>query len=203
MFHFNSHFTVDGNTRRCAYSWAEFSLMQISWMETRLLSASNHASEQMSYTILGFSRTALCLWARCFLWAGRCNVALQCLWERLPCPPHAQSEILRLRYRTNKMALFHGMVNFWGVFHWVLYLVPGTFLVPPRPGVPSDPYSYQNMTCKLCWSLNWPEKIAITASWTCDMRPNIDPARFKSAQPAKDRTQLLFEQTHIFVSTTK
>ncbi len=26
-----------------------------------------------------------------------------------------------------------GMVHFWGVFHWVLYLVPGTFLVPPQP----------------------------------------------------------------------
>ncbi len=24
--------------------------------------------------------------------------------------------------------------HFWGVFHFVLYLVPGTFLVPPRPG---------------------------------------------------------------------
>ncbi len=36
------------------------------------------------------------------------------------------------------MALFHcmvryGTVHFWGVFHWVLYLVPGTFLVPPQP----------------------------------------------------------------------
>ncbi len=35
------------------------------------------------------------------------------------------------------MALFHcmvrhGMVHFWGVFHWVLYLVPDTFLVPLR-----------------------------------------------------------------------
>ncbi len=26
-----------------------------------------------------------------------------------------------------------GTVHFWGGFHWVLYLVPGTFLVPPRP----------------------------------------------------------------------
>ncbi len=37
------------------------------------------------------------------------------------------------------MALFHcmvtvryGTVHFWGVFHWVLYLVPVTFLVPLR-----------------------------------------------------------------------
>ncbi len=27
-----------------------------------------------------------------------------------------------------------GTVHFWGVFHFVLYLVPGTFLVPPWPG---------------------------------------------------------------------
>ncbi len=26
-----------------------------------------------------------------------------------------------------------GTVHFWGVFHWVQYLVPGTFLVPPWP----------------------------------------------------------------------
>ncbi len=26
----------------------------------------------------------------------------------------------------------HGTVHFWGVFHWVLYLVPDTFLVPLR-----------------------------------------------------------------------
>ncbi len=36
-----------------------------------------------------------------------------------------------------QMALFHcmvrhGTVHFWGVFHWVLYLVPDTFLVPLR-----------------------------------------------------------------------
>ncbi len=36
------------------------------------------------------------------------------------------------------MALFHcmvrhGTVHFWGGFHWVLYLVPDTFLVPPQP----------------------------------------------------------------------
>ncbi len=28
---------------------------------------------------------------------------------------------------------WYGTVHFWGVFHWVLYLVPGTFLVPPQP----------------------------------------------------------------------
>ncbi len=28
---------------------------------------------------------------------------------------------------------WYGTVHFWGVFHWVLYLVPGIFLVPPQP----------------------------------------------------------------------
>ncbi len=48
----------------------------------------------------------------------------------LPAVPH---------YHGLLMALFHcmvryGTVHFWGVFHWVMYLVPGTFLVLPRPG---------------------------------------------------------------------
>ncbi len=31
--HFNSHYTVDGNTRRCTYFLAEFSLMQINKLD--------------------------------------------------------------------------------------------------------------------------------------------------------------------------
>ncbi len=54
--------------------------------------------------------------------------------------------------------------------------------------VPSDPYRYQNVTCKLCWSLIGRRESSLLHQWTCDMRP----ARFKSAQPAKERTQLLF-----------
>ncbi len=52
-------------------------------------------------------------------------------------PPQANTDqALRELYR-NIMALFHcmvrhGTVHFWGVFHWVLYLVPDTFLVPLR-----------------------------------------------------------------------
>ncbi len=37
-------------------------------------------------------------------------------------------------------------VHFLGVFHWVLYLVPATYT---SAGVPSDPYRYQNVMCKL------------------------------------------------------
>ncbi len=107
------------------------------------------------------------------------------------------------------MALFHcivrhGAVNFWGVFHWVLYLVPGTFLVPPRP-------RFQAIcTVTKTWRVNstyhWlAGENRHYCHWTCDTRPSSTalPARFKSAQPAKDRTQLLFEQTHHFVSTKK
>ncbi len=50
---------------------------------------------------------------------------------------HTEREAQR-RTMPRLMALFHcmvrhGTVHFWGVFHWVLYLVPGTFLVPPQP----------------------------------------------------------------------
>ncbi len=85
--------------------------------------------------------------------------------------------------------------------------VPGTwyFFSTTSAEVPSEPYRYQNVTCKLCWSLIGRRKSSLLRQWTCDTRPSSTarPARFKSAQPAKDRTQLLFKQTHIFASTTK
>ncbi len=71
--------------------------------------------------------------------------------------------------------------------------------------VPSEPYRYQNVTCKLYWSLIGRRKSSLLRHWTCDTETlsTALPARFKSAPPAKDRTQLLFKQTHIFASTTK
>ncbi len=85
--------------------------------------------------------------------------------------------------------------------------VPGTwyFFSTTSVEVPCKPYRYQNVTCKLCWSLNGRRKSSLLRHWTCDTRPSSTalPARFKPAQPAKDRTQLLFKQTHIFASTTK
>ncbi len=85
--------------------------------------------------------------------------------------------------------------------------VPGTwyFFSTTSVEVPCKPYRYQNVTCKLCWSLIGLRKSSLLRHWTCDTRPSskVLPARFKSAQPAKDRTQLLFKQTHIFASTTK
>ncbi len=103
------------------------------------------------------------------------------------------------------LALFHCMVrprygtvtvHFWGVFHWVLQLVTWYFFSTTSVEVPSDLYRYQNVTCKLYWSLiGWRES-SLLRHWTCDTRPSFTarPARFKSAQPAKDRTQLLFKQ---------
>ncbi len=85
--------------------------------------------------------------------------------------------------------------------------VPGTwyFFSTTSVEVPCEPYRYQNVTCKLCWSLIGLRKSSLLRHWTCDTRPSstVLPARFKSAQPAKDRTQLLFKQTQIFASTTK
>ncbi len=91
------------------------------------------------------------------------------------------------------MALFHCMVRHGTVRYgsllggFPLGTVPGTwyFFSTTSAEVPSDPYRYQNVTCKLRWSqIGWRES-SLLHQWTCDMRP----ARFKSAQPAKERTQ--------------
>ncbi len=51
--------------------------------------------------------------------------------------------------------------------------VPGTwyFFSTTSAGVPSDPYRYQNVMCKLCWSLIGQRKSSLLHHWTCDMRP--------------------------------
>ncbi len=102
----------------------------------------------------------------------------------------------------------HGTVRYGSLLGgFPLGTVPGTwyFFSTTSVEVPSEPYRYQNVTCKLCWSLIGRRKSSLLRHWTCDTRPSSTalPARFKSAQPVKDRTQLLFKQTHIFASTTK
>ncbi len=101
-----------------------------------------------------------------------------------------------------------GTVRYGSLFGgFPLGTVPGTwyFFSTTSVEVPSEPYRYQNMTRKLCWSLIGRRKSSLLRHWTCDTRPSSTalPARFKSAQPAKDRTQLLFKQTHLFASTAK
>ncbi len=91
--------------------------------------------------------------------------------------------------------VWHGTVHFWGVFHWVQYLV--LFLVPPWP-------RYQaNRTVTKSWRVNsadhWlaGENSHCLRHWTCGTRLNR-PARFKSAQPAKDRSQLFWMSAPFF-----
>ncbi len=111
------------------------------------------------------------------------------------------------------LALFHCMVRHGTVRYgsllggFPLGTVPGTwyFFSTTSVEVPSS------RTVTKTWRVNsadhWMagEKSSLLRHWTCDTRPSSTalPARFKSAQPAKDRTQLLFKQTHIFASTTK
>ncbi len=76
------------------------------------------------------------------------------------------------------------------------------FFSTTSAGVPCDPHRYQNVTCKLYWSLIG-RRNRHYASLYLWHETQQRPARFKSAQPAKDRTQLLFEQMHLFVSTKK
>ncbi len=54
--------------------------------------------------------------------------------------------------------------------------VPGTcyFFSTTSAEVPSDPYRYQNVTGKLCWSLIGRRESSLLRQWTCDTRP-IDP----------------------------
>ncbi len=50
----------------------------------------------------------------------------------------------------------------------------GGFPLSPVPGTRPRWYHYQNMTCKLYWSLIGRRKSSLLCHWTCDMRPNID-----------------------------
>ncbi len=85
-------------------------------------------------------------------------------------------------------------VHFWGVFHWVQYLV--LFLVPPWPR-----FKAIRTVTKTWWVNSAVHWLAGENRHYCitelQHKTQYRPARFKSAQPAKDRTQLLFEQTHI------
>ncbi len=95
----------------------------------------------------------------------------------------------------------HGTVRYGSLLGgFPLGTVPGTFLVPPRPGFQAI------RTVTKTWRVNSADHwLAGKNRHYCVITYDMThiPARFKSAQPAKDRTQILFEQTHIFVSTKK
>ncbi len=127
--------------------------------------------------------------------------------RRLPLFPRKKGQA---RAELPHMALFHCMVRHGTVRYgsllggFPLGTVPGTwyFFSTTSVEVPSS------RTVTKTWRVNSADHwmagenrhYCITELATRD--PPL-PARFKSAQPAKDRTQLLFKQTHIFASTTK
>ncbi len=112
---------------------------------------------------------------------------------------------LQVERRESHMALFHCMVRHGTVRYgsllggFPLGTVPGTwyFFSTTSVEVPSS------RTVTKTWRVNSADHwmagenrhYCVTELATRD--PPL-PARFKSAQPAKDRTQLLFKQTHIF-----
>ncbi len=74
------------------------------------------------------------------------------------------------------MMLFHCMVRFTfgGVFHWVQYLVPDTFLEPPRPRFQASvPLPKRDM--KILLITDWPEKINTACIIELAKRDTTDP----------------------------
>ncbi len=63
-------------------------------------------------------------------------------------------------------------------------------------GVPSDPYRYQNVTCKLYWSLIGRRKSSLLRHWTCDTRPNIDPLDLNQHSQWRIGRNFLYQPKH-------
>ncbi len=73
----------------------------------------------------------------------------------------------------------------WYFFYYHLGRGSKRSVLLPKPGM------------KTLLITDWPEKIFITVSLNLRYETQHRSARFKSAQPAKDQTQLLFEQMHL------
>jgi len=108
--------------------------------------------------------------------------------------------------RFNTMALFHCMVRHGTVRYgsllggFPLGTVPGTwyFFSTTSAEVPSDPYRYQNVTCKLCWSLIGRRESSLLHHWTCEMRP-IDPLDLNQhSQRRNGRSFCLNKRTFLY-----
>ncbi len=71
------------------------------------------------------------------------------------------------------MAPLHGTARYGSLLGgFPLGTVPGTwyFFSTTSAEVPSEPYRYQNVTCKLCWSLIGRRKSSLLRHWTCNTR---------------------------------
>ncbi len=90
-------------------------------------------------------------------------------WETLPSLQSTANGAFPLHGTVRYGSLLQGFSN--GYCTWY-------FFSTTSARVPSDPYRYMNVTCKLCWSLIGRRKFIIQSllrHWTCDTRPNIDP----------------------------
>ncbi len=96
----------------------------------------------------------------------------------------------------------HGMVRYGSLLGgFPLGTVPGTwyFFSTTSAGVPSNPYHYQNVMCKLCWSLIGRRESSLLCHWTCDMRPNIYPLDLNQpSQRTSGRSFCLNKRTFLY-----
>ncbi len=105
-------------------------------------------------------------------------------------------------YYSCVMALFHCMAWYGSVRFTFGGFSTGYctwyFFSTTSAEVPSDPYRYQNVTCKLCWSLIGRRESSLLRHWTCDMRPNIDPLELNQhSQRRIGRTFCLNKRTFL------
>ncbi len=99
------------------------------------------------------------------------------------------------------VALFHCMLRHGTVRYgsllggFPLGTVPGTwyFFSTTSAEVPSDPYRYQNVTCKLYWSLIGRRESSLLRHWTCDMRP-IDPLDLNQHSQRRSRRNFCYNK---------
>ncbi len=103
------------------------------------------------------------------------------LLAKIMCQSKGQSSVAILIYGTYGAFPLHGKAWYgFGTVHFLggfpLGTLPGTwyFFSTTSTEVPSEPYRYQNMTCKLCWSPIGRRESSLLRQWTCDMRP-INP----------------------------
>ncbi len=115
-----------------------------------------------------------------FLGLGNEGSADPQLWTVLDHQHHLGADRGNTPHITSLLALFHCMVRHGTVRYdsllggFPLGTVPGTwyFFSTTSVEVPCEPYRYQNVTCKLCWSLIGRRELSLLRHWTCDTRPS-------------------------------
>ncbi len=95
-------------------------------------------------------------------------------------------------------AFRHGTVRYGsllgGGFHWVQYLVPGSFFSTTSVEVPNKPYLYQNVTCV---NPDWPEKIVTACIIELATQDTTDPHGLNNHSQRRIKRNC-FEWAHLF-----